>query len=152
MTTKKNTNKTKKSNVKNISNAQTNTGNNKVVIGLVIAIFVLVGTFLVYKSFASSNTEVGTESSFKGDPYVCRRWVTVPTPGSKISKLPTLRKGDSGECVVHLQYMLDWKLPGDFKVDGIFGSATENAVKKFQSAKGLEVDGVVGQKTWQFLN
>ena len=35
--------------------------------------------------------------------------------------------------------------------DGVFGKLTEEAVKDFQRAHGLEADGVVGQKTWDAL-
>ena len=35
--------------------------------------------------------------------------------------------------------------------DGQFGSGTEAALKKFQSAKGLDADGQCGQKTWTSL-
>lgn len=37
-------------------------------------------------------------------------------------------------------------------VDGIFGDDTKDAVKAFQAERGLAVDGVVGQKTWNELN
>lgn len=33
--------------------------------------------------------------------------------------------------------------------DGIFGKLTEEAVKEFQNANGLKVDGIVGDKTWE---
>lgn len=35
--------------------------------------------------------------------------------------------------------------------DGIFGTGTETAVKNYQQAKGLDVDGVVGRLTWDAL-
>lgn len=35
--------------------------------------------------------------------------------------------------------------------DGVFGALTEQAVKQYQAANGLKVDGVVGDKTWAKL-
>jgi peptidoglycan hydrolase-like protein with peptidoglycan-binding domain len=40
---------------------------------------------------------------------------------------------------------------GPSGVDGVFGSDTLTEVRKFQSARHLEVDGQVGSKTWAAL-
>jgi hypothetical protein len=56
-----------------------------------------------------------------------------------------------GPAVKRVQEILDMLgfEPGD--VDGIFGEASEGAVKGFQDASGLKVDGVCGPKTWDAL-
>jgi len=63
------------------------------------------------------------------------------------------QNGDSGERVVQVQCILrarGYDL-GAGGVDGMFGESTEAAVRKFQSAKGLAVDGQVGPDTWGAL-
>ncbi len=65
-----------------------------------------------------------------------------------------LRRGSSGPYVVVLQVMINRisqnypAIPKLATVDGIFGSRTENSVRKFQEIFGLAVDGVVGKATW----
>ena len=57
-----------------------------------------------------------------------------------------------GEDVRLLQQrLLELGYSGVGTADGIFGPATETAVKKFQSEHSLTVDGAVGQNTWQAL-
>ena len=36
-------------------------------------------------------------------------------------------------------------------LDGIFGAATQNAVKNYQNSRGLVADGIVGCNTWRSL-
>ncbi len=58
-----------------------------------------------------------------------------------------LRKGSSGDGVKQVQTRLaNWGYYSG-KVDGIFGTNTENAVRKFQRNNGLTADGICGIKT-----
>ena len=63
---------------------------------------------------------------------------------------PILRQGDSGAAVSELQRLLNLK-GSNLVVDGVFGSATYQAVVAFQRNNGLVTDGVVGSKTWTVL-
>lgn len=65
--------------------------------------------------------------------------------------LTTLRNGSKGNQVSTLQRLLNALGYDCGTVDGIFGSKTLAAVKAFQKAKGLEVDGIVGKATWTRL-
>jgi hypothetical protein len=60
-------------------------------------------------------------------------------------------EGDSGSCVVGIQQMLsDWGFGYDLGpggIDGQFGQDTYNAVRAFQTAAGIGVDGQVGPQT-----
>ena len=60
--------------------------------------------------------------------------------------LPMIQKGSQGRYVEALQTIL-----GGLTVDGDFGDKTRSAVKKFQKENGLEVDGIVGPKTWAMI-
>ena len=62
----------------------------------------------------------------------------------------SLKKGSKGEKVKKLQQMLD-DLGITLRPDGDFGEKTEEAVKRFQKSRGLTVDGIVGEKTWNAL-
>lgn len=64
-----------------------------------------------------------------------------------------LRVGDSGEKVRQMQHQLNvisqgYPLISKLSEDGIFGPATEEAVKTFQRIFGLTQDGIVGFRTW----
>ena len=64
---------------------------------------------------------------------------------------PVLRQGDRGWAVRVLQQQLKALGFDPGPIDGIFGPRTEAAVKAFQRAVGIAVDGVVGPVTWSHL-
>ncbi len=65
---------------------------------------------------------------------------------------PTVRKGSRGTFVRYLQEKLISKLYPVGAIDGIFGSATEQATKEFQQENELTADGIVGPATWQAVS
>ncbi len=68
-----------------------------------------------------------------------------------------LRRGDAGPNVTVIQASLNRisqnypAIPKINPVDGIFGSQTEAAVRKFQEIFDLSPDGIVGEATWYAL-
>lgn len=64
--------------------------------------------------------------------------------------MPLIKKGSKGDAVRKLQEMLNAK-GYKLNVDSDFGPATDAAVRAYQKANHLEVDGEVGQNTWSSL-
>lgn len=62
-----------------------------------------------------------------------------------------LKLGKKGPQVVQVQHALVKSGFRSQSPTGIFDSATKSQVKRFQSAKGLSADGVVGDATWDRL-
>jgi len=74
------------------------------------------------------------------------------TPAPTHPGLPTdgkiLKRGDNNDAVKLLQRVLNaWYPSLRLVVDGIFGPATEKAVRDMQSRAGLVVDGIAGPAT-----
>jgi peptidoglycan hydrolase-like protein with peptidoglycan-binding domain len=64
-----------------------------------------------------------------------------------IQPWPIARRGDQGHPVITLQELL--RAHGQhIAADGVFGPATEAAVKAVQASRGVPADGVVGPQTW----
>ena len=89
---------------------------------------------------AEKEVESGTESNTVGQQMAdkiiaSRNW-------------PTLKLYSKGKWVVVLQALLNAKNDAGLEVDGEFGVFTYSAVNKYQTAHGLERDGIVGEKTW----
>ena len=62
----------------------------------------------------------------------------------------TQSTGNRGVDVLAIQSLL--RAAGQsVAADGVFGSGTATAVRAFQTAKGLGVDGIVGPQTWGAL-
>jgi peptidoglycan hydrolase-like protein with peptidoglycan-binding domain len=86
----------------------------------------------------------GTASAATSSSQLCGNWSTSE---------PELSLGDSGNEVRALQCELYNSLAYNGPdVDGQFGNQTLTAVKKFQTCEGLQVDGIVGPKTWAALD
>ncbi len=62
-----------------------------------------------------------------------------------------LKRGSKGVYVLILQDALNALGFTGSGLDGLFGSGTENAVRRFQRAKNLMQDGIVGCSTWRAL-
>lgn len=85
---------------------------------------------------------------------------TVNTPTNTTTKkevckveISQLQKGSKGNDVKALQTLLIGYgySCGKYGADGDFGDGTLSAVRAYQKAKKLTVDGIVGAKTWKAL-
>ncbi|MET0401914.1 MAG: peptidoglycan-binding domain-containing protein [Cystobacter sp.] len=88
-------------------------------------------------------------SSFAAAP---RRATPTATATRAQTTSASLRPGASGEKVRALQDKLRSAGFNPGTSDGVFGPRTERAVRDFQRAKGLEVDGIAGRRTSAALN
>jgi peptidoglycan hydrolase-like protein with peptidoglycan-binding domain len=61
---------------------------------------------------------------------------------------PVLKKGSNDPEVRDLQEAMKALGHDPGPIDGVFGEATEAAVKAFQQENGITVDGIVGEPTW----
>jgi putative chitinase len=100
--------------------------------------------------FADANDIVGMTKAINGGTigledrqrrYEAAKKILGSVPTAAVAITKSLRRGDRGEEVKILQRFLG------LKDDGIFGIATELAVKDFQRRNNLTVDGIVGKLT-----
>ena len=67
-----------------------------------------------------------------------------------LSPWPVVQNGNQGHPILTLQFLL--RAHGhNLTVDGMFGPATEAAVKAFQTSKGMTADGIMSAQTWSTL-
>ncbi len=78
---------------------------------------------------------------------------STPSASPRATATPSsLKKGSSGASVKKVQERLRELGYYSGSIDGDYGAGTESAVRAFQKANGLDVDGKVGSKTLAKLN
>ena len=114
-----------------------------VVVALLVAGLVAAGVF--------SGDEGGQATTSTTSPVTTQTQTqTAPhqvTPSAAPAPTTTLKPGDQGAQVKVLQRALARLGYASGAVDGDYGPATQNAVKRFQTASKLDADGVLGPKT-----
>ena len=111
------------------------------------------------RTFAKLDQLIANQTSSQGDAWIRRLQQECNAQGFSNQKVdgfagpntldgcPTLRKGASGNITKLLQERLVSLKYSTNGVEGIFGQGTYDAVVKYQRAKGLSVDGIVGKGT-----
>lgn len=72
-------------------------------------------------------------------------------PACSSGGYPLIRQGSKGNYVCIAQDDLNTLGYRTGGLDGVFGRQTVNAVKQYQSSRGLLADGIVGCNTWRSL-
>lgn len=72
---------------------------------------------------------------------------TSSAPQYNLGSANISRGSTDKNSVMELQKALNSSTGANLKVDGVFGSATEAAVRAYQQMNGLKVDGIVGTET-----
>ena len=73
------------------------------------------------------------------------------TPACSTGGYPLIRNGSRGNYVCIAQDDLNTLGYTTGGLDGVFGTQTYNAVRRYQSSRGLSVDGIIGCNTWRSL-
>lgn len=97
----------------------------------------------------SPETE-STVKSFQGAQGLSADGVVGPKTWTALTR-HMVHSGSNADAVRAVQYLLKNAYGHDVAVDGTFGSKTEEAVKSFQTSRGLSADGIVGSQTWKAL-
>ena len=118
---------------------------------------------MIHTGFGLNNETIECQKGVQHFTSRNKKWTHWGLPmcvsGDVPVTLPTLRKGDRGEYVRLAQDLLinHGYSVGDSGADGVFGTNTEKAVKRFQQENvgedgtALTVDGVIGKNTWWAL-
>jgi len=115
-----------------------------------------------YGNFDNNATRVSNRYIKSSYRFICGyarpKFDNVATSTKRTDKtvsvnIKQLSKGDESKAVRVLQSLLisEGYSCGTYGADGDFGEFTDKAVRKYQLAKGLDVDGIAGQQTWNSL-
>lgn len=96
------------------------------------------------------NKRLAGETVFEEKPEANTAAKEENTVNITLKVLKQESKGEDIKALQRMLYAMGYAL-GDRPVDGSFGPKTLAAVKKYQAAKNLTADGVVGEKTWKTL-
>jgi len=120
-------------------------------LGLLVAAYFTYGRYLERLCGVDAARPVPSATSFDGVDYIpMPMWRTFLIQLLNIAGLGPIFGAVLGAGVRALQEMLN-ALAYGLDADGIFGKATEAAVRDFQKINGLSVDGIVGAQTWAAL-
>jgi immune inhibitor A len=101
------------------------------------------------RSFAGLDTSVAIRSIGASADPMSVEFDVAATSGATD---PVLKRGSKGAAVLRLQKALLALGFNPGPLDGDFGSRTEKAVKAYQTARGLDPDGIVGPLTWASIH
>ena len=125
----------------------------KTIAGIVAAVLLAAGIVILLVFLVPLIGEYSHEASLTPTPLPpvpASVMMVTPDPAAPTAE-PVLRKSAQGEEVTKLQNRLSDLGYYKSEVDGQFGPGTEEAVKAFQRANGLEADGIVGPETRERL-
>ena len=105
---------------------------------------------VVFEGVAASAVNVSSTTGQADTPTMSDMATVKPVQWKPRYSYLRFRQGDVGSGTREIQTALN-KLGYGLTVDGEFGPLTDAAVRKFQGEHGLEVDGVVGEYTWEKL-
>ena len=106
-----------------------------------------------WDDWGAVNTPASTSPLVSAPPagatiaVVTMKPTNTPGPATPTPTPASLKNGMSGQLVRQMQQRLKELGYYTGSVDGDFGANTENAVKEFQKANGLSVDGKAGKNT-----
>lgn len=73
-------------------------------------------------------------------------------PWPRKARKPRLREQATGDAVRYLQGVIFHRTGGHIVIDGFYGHETELRVTELQRSRRIEVDGVVGPRTWRVID